>query len=269
MPFRVYCRIRQWNMLPYIQQMIYFTSSWDDGAVTDLALAELLSKYKQRATFFIPLFNVENRAVIRPDQILDLSDEFEIGAHTMNHKYLTTISDKEALYEITESKKALEDIVSRPVDGFCFPGGKYRRRHLEFVKNAGFKYARTINQFRYLDLNSLMDTTLQAHNHSRITHLKHLLKRGYLPELMQNVVYIARHRYWHKLLLNILHDKMKDQSGKDYYIHLWGHSWEIEEHGTWNQLESFFSELTGMGIKSVTNGEMMALGMGHKLIANS
>lgn len=240
--------------------MIYFTSSWDDGAVTDLKLAELLSKHNQQATFYIPINNIENRPVVRPDQMLDLSDYFEIGAHTMNHKYLTSLSDTEAIYEITESKKALEEIISRPVEGFCFPGGKYHTRHLGFVKDAGFTYSRSVNQFRYRGIESPLGITLQAYSHSAFTYLKHLIKRGYFRELFQNSTYIMRHRQWNNLLLNILEDCLKMGHNCDYFIHLWGHSWEIEENNTWNQLEIFFDELNRMGITSVTNSNMFARG---------
>lgn len=78
--------------------MIYFTSSWDDGSVYDIKLSELLLKYDQKATFFIPLANMGESDVINPKQIFDLGKNFEIGAHTVNHKYLTSISNKEAEY---------------------------------------------------------------------------------------------------------------------------------------------------------------------------
>ncbi len=41
----------------HIEKMnkVYFTTSWDDGSIYDMRLAELLLKYGLKATFYIPL----------------------------------------------------------------------------------------------------------------------------------------------------------------------------------------------------------------------
>ena len=240
--------------------MIYFTSSWDDGSIHDIRLADLLLKYDQNATFFIPLANVEKRAVINDIQICDLSEKFEIGAHTLNHKYLTTIPDQEAEYEIKQSKKNLEDIIKKPVQGFCFPGGKYSREHLRYVYEAGFEYARTVNMFKFENKNKLMNTTLNAFNHSKYTYFKHLLKRGYINEIIQNSFSILKNNKWDKLLFDIIerHAK-KNPPSKITIIHLTGHSWEIEEYKMWNQLEDFLRVLKTTNIPSITNLEVFKL----------
>ena len=59
--------------------MIYFTSSWDDGSVYDIKLSELLLKYNQKATFFIPLANIKKREVINAKQIF--KNQFDIENH--------------------------------------------------------------------------------------------------------------------------------------------------------------------------------------------
>ena len=240
--------------------MIYFTSSWDDGASGDIRLSELLLKYELKGTFFIPLFNIENRAVITQREIATLSNEFEIGAHTVNHKYLTGIPDKEAEYEIKQSKKELEAIINKPVPGFCFPGGKYRANHLNYVKEAGFKYARTVNMFKYQNNGTVMNTSLQAFDHSKYTYFKHLLKRGYFNEIFQYAGSIFSNNTWDGLLGNIMDQHIKnDSEQKDTVIHLWGHSWEIEENNSWQQLERFFAHIKNKHIQSKTNFEIAQL----------
>ena len=240
--------------------MIYFTSSWDDGSVYDIKLSELLLKYDQKATFFIPLSNIEKRDVINPNQIFDLGKNFEIGAHTINHKYLTSISNEEAEYEIKQSKKELEIIINNPVFGFCFPGGKYKKIHLDYITQAGFKYARTVNMFKYEKNAKIMNTSLQAFNHSKYTYFKHLLKRGYTNELIQHSILILSNNKWDGLLSDILDKHIKNDSvQKVTIIHLWGHSWEIQENNSWNQLEQFFKYLNNHQIVSKTNFEIAQL----------
>jgi peptidoglycan/xylan/chitin deacetylase (PgdA/CDA1 family) len=240
--------------------MIYFTSSWDDGSVYDIRLADLLLKYNQKATFFIPLANVEKRDVINEKQIFDLSKEFEIGAHTINHKYLTTISNADAEYEIKQSKIELESIINKSVLGFCFPGGKYRPVHLKYVFEAGFEYARTVNMFKIQNDSKIMNTTLCAYNHSRYAYFKHLIKRGYINEIIQNSISILSNNKWDKLLNDILNKQIKnDLANQLTIIHLWGHSWEIQEKDTWRQLGNFLEQLNRNKILSKTNLEVFKL----------
>jgi peptidoglycan/xylan/chitin deacetylase (PgdA/CDA1 family) len=240
--------------------MIYFTSSWDDGSVYDIKLSELLLKYNQKATFFIPLANIEKREVISPEQIANLSKDFEIGAHTVNHKYLTTISNEEAEYEIKQSKKELEFIINKQVQGFCFPGGKYKPIHMDYVNQAGFQYARTVNMFKLTNNSRVMNTSLQAYNHSKYTYFKHLLKRGYFIELFQNSISILSNNKWDGLLSDILDKQIKNNSRQETItIHLWGHSWEIQKNNSWNQLERFLIYVNDCQIDSKTNFEVSQL----------
>lgn len=240
--------------------MIYFTSSWDDGSVYDIKLAELLSKYNQKATFYIPLNNVEKRNVIKPNQIVELGKEFEIGAHTVNHKYLTTISNEEAEYEIKQSKKELESIINKPVLGFCFPGGKYRPIHLQYVFEANFKYARSINMFKFINDSKVINTTLQAYNHSRYTYLKHLIKRGYVHEIFQYSISILTNKKWDKLLYEFIEKKISEELPNEVtVIHLWGHSWELEEKNIWNQLENFLKAVNTVPLNSKSNFDIYNL----------
>lgn len=240
--------------------MIYFTSSWDDGSVWDVKLADYLRKHNQEATFFIPLNNIEKRLVITHKQIQDLSDVFEIGAHTINHKYLTRISNEEAEYEIKHSKLELEHITNKPVHGFCFPGGKYRLLHIKYVRQAGFKYARTTNMMKFSNKSLIMNTTLQAYNHSKYTYFIHLLKRGYVLAIILNLGPIVFSRQWDRLLSELLDKKLKHNSPKiNTIIHLWGHSWELQDNNSWKQLDRFLDHVNICNIESRTNFEISQL----------
>jgi peptidoglycan/xylan/chitin deacetylase (PgdA/CDA1 family) len=240
--------------------MIYFTSSWDDGALQDMKLAYLLDSFDQEATFYIPLANVEKREVIGEHDIRMLSKRFEIGAHTMNHRYLNSLSDSDAHYEVNVCKKALEDITQKEIFGFCFPGGKYGQRETDLVKAAGYKYARTINQFRYCNGSKLMNTTLQAYDHSRLTYVKHLLKRSYFKELFVHFPLIMKTSGWQKLLLEMVRRESEITTKEPSIIHLWGHSWELEERDMWTVLKDFLQEIKTLGIPSINNHQAMMTG---------
>jgi peptidoglycan/xylan/chitin deacetylase (PgdA/CDA1 family) len=69
----------------------------------------------------------------------------EIGAHTVNHPILTSLSDEDAQAEIADSKRMLEDITGARVTLFAYPNGKpgqdYDAQHVRLVKQAGFSAA--------------------------------------------------------------------------------------------------------------------------------
>jgi peptidoglycan/xylan/chitin deacetylase (PgdA/CDA1 family) len=89
---------------------------------------------------------IDRKLMMTPAQIRNLHDEgMEIGAHTVKHPILKSISDDEARMEVEHSKRTLEEITGEPVTSFAYPNGKpgrdYDLRHVQLVKDAGFKAA--------------------------------------------------------------------------------------------------------------------------------
>ena len=62
----------------------------------------------------------------------------EIGCHTFNHRKLTQVPSVELRHEIADSKIFLEDELGQPVTTFCYPNGRFDRRVLAQVKEAGY-----------------------------------------------------------------------------------------------------------------------------------
>jgi peptidoglycan/xylan/chitin deacetylase (PgdA/CDA1 family) len=73
----------------------------------------------------------------------------EIGAHTVNHPILSTLSEQAAHSNISEGKKHLESIIKSPVHIFAYPNGipdkDYNERDVRIVKKLGFKAAVATN----------------------------------------------------------------------------------------------------------------------------
>lgn len=68
----------------------------------------------------------------------------ELGAHTVNHPYLSALPLKEQRAEILESKRALEQQIGRPVTSFAYPYGtrqSYTAETVELLKELGFTNA--------------------------------------------------------------------------------------------------------------------------------
>lgn len=73
----------------------------------------------------------------------------DVGAHTVSHPILLTLSKGEAIAEIAGSKRALEDIIGRPVHTFAYPNGRighdYTVRDRDLVAAQGFDFAVSTN----------------------------------------------------------------------------------------------------------------------------
>jgi peptidoglycan/xylan/chitin deacetylase (PgdA/CDA1 family) len=69
----------------------------------------------------------------------------EIGAHTVNHPILRSVSEEKARGEIRQSRDTLQSIIGKPVTGFAYPNGRpeldYTARDRKIVEEEGFAYA--------------------------------------------------------------------------------------------------------------------------------
>jgi peptidoglycan/xylan/chitin deacetylase (PgdA/CDA1 family) len=239
----------------------WITTSWDDGHPLDFRVAELLTKYGLTGTFYVP--RSAKTEVMNEGQIRDLAREFEVGAHTLDHVYLDTVSSTEADRQITASKQWIEDTTGNSCKMFCFPGGKFCREHLPMLRQAGFRAARTVEclSFDLPHVNgtcALMPTTLQAFPHAWSSYPLNALRRGNLLALFRYSLE-RNTRDWVEFA------KKSAQFAVDHggVFHLWGHSWEIEEHKQWNQLESVFAFLALCGNRARVRTNSELLNHGH------
>jgi peptidoglycan/xylan/chitin deacetylase (PgdA/CDA1 family) len=72
----------------------------------------------------------------------EMQDVFTIGSHGMSHRMLTDLSRSRAEFEITESKRLLEDRLGTAVSFFSYPYGKHKTydQTLEaMVRAAGYR----------------------------------------------------------------------------------------------------------------------------------
>ena len=214
------------------------TTSWDDGHPCDRRLADLLGKYDLKGTFYIPQQNPEHR-VMKESEIAELGRSFEIGGHTLGHRNLRRISASEARAEINGSFQWLRSLLQKDPVSFCPPFGAYSKSSLAEIYAAGFRVVRTVELLSPDQKTGVLPTTIQMFDHTSLTLFKHLLKRGRIRNL----------RLW-------INSRFAADTCRlvDHYLefiarhggclHLWGHSWEIEEHRYWTRLEDIFSAIS-------------------------
>ncbi len=222
--------------------MMQITTSWDDGHPADLRLAEMLQKYRVSGTFYIPQTNPE-REVIGEKAIKDLAAGFEIGGHTLTHCRIARASIPLFEKEILGSYQWLSETLGQAPVSFCFPGGRFNRQALTYAFKTGFQVVRTTHLLHTnpFAADGTTPTTLQVFPHSRFTYCKHLLKRFDFRTL--GVYMGAKNSAGLLSLLDFFLERTMAQGG---CLHLWGHSWEIEQHRFWGDLEWMLQRISGI-----------------------
>lgn len=222
---------------PSAVRRFVFTTSWDDGHPLDLRIAEVLARRGFAGTFYIPAANREGREVLDDSALRRLAATHEIGSHTATHRYLAGLSRLQACEEIESGKRRIEDAIGRSTPGFCYPGGHFSDRDVALVRDAGFVYARTVDNL-CIDAGSdpfRMPTTIQFYDHSRSVLARNFASRGHWPSRAAALATAVGASGLVARLVALL----KLALARGQVFHLWGHSWEIEAFGGWKTLDQF------------------------------
>jgi peptidoglycan/xylan/chitin deacetylase (PgdA/CDA1 family) len=136
--------------------------TFDDGYFDNLSGAlPILEKFQIPATIYIVAGKIDDDKPFYWDEKTSLADQgrplskielkklatsnlIEIGAHTVFHPQLSSLSREGQAVEIRQSKKMIEDIIGQPIISFSYPFGSKKDFNLdsvELVKEAGFEFA--------------------------------------------------------------------------------------------------------------------------------
>lgn len=240
-----------------MQKFSIVTTSWDDGDPLDLKVAELLRARDLPGTFYFAFRGHHGGRTLEPSQLRSLASEgFEVGGHSMSHSVLPQLSSKEIPREVGICKNRLEDILGKQVRMFCYPKGRFNADVIRHVKNAGYEGARTTRMLRQrLDFDPFqMPTTLLAYPHKRKMYAKNLIKGCNIRGLYDYVTRFIRLESWVSMG-KILFDQVLKGGG---VWHLYGHSWQIEEMGLWDDLKEILDYVCErQGVLYLTNAEAL------------
>ncbi len=234
------------------------TTSWDDGHPLDLRLAELLSIYGVKGTFYVPIDYAQVPRMSH-HEIRELRRMgMEIGSHTRTHPRIHRLERSAVLRELRDSKAYLEDLLGEEIPAFCYPEGKFSRRNLTLIDEAGYRLARTTLGFR-TDLRfdpRLMPVGLHFWRHSRGTLLQHALAQGNFQGAA-NWMRLWKGEHDPGRLSESMLRHVQNTAG---VFHIWGHSHEIEQGSLWKELEETLKRISGFGpLLSLTNSQLADL----------
>jgi peptidoglycan-N-acetylglucosamine deacetylase len=235
------------------------TTSWDDGDVRDLRVRDLLRSRGMTGTFYVPINAYGGRQRLSDCDLRSISSEScEIGAHTVSHRSLPTLTPNELNYEVQACKQLLEQTLGSEVLMFCYPNGRYNAETLRSVKNAGYLGARTT---RMLSLRTQfppfeMSTSIQAYPHSGLTYLKNQGRAKSVSGLARYLTELKRFETWVDLGKWLFDEVLQDGG----IWHLYGHSWEIDKLGIWDELSDMLDHVSRHSdVSYLTNGELLSL----------
>lgn len=209
-----------------IRVKVKITISVDDGCADDIKIAKLCDKLGLEAIFYWPvdltgLGMMKGWESLSPSQEASIARNFEIGSHTITHRYLTQISLTEAIDEIVSSKQMLENKYGKKITKFCYPRGYANERIKTVVKNAGYEFARSTEIGQIGEPKDPMFAGSAVHMGCPVR-----------PEYNGTT--------WQEYGLNLFRKAQKED--KDF--HAWCHSWEVSRYGCWKEVEQFLKELS-------------------------
>lgn len=219
-----------------------FSLSYDDGVLQDRRLAELFRQYGLKCTFNLNaglmgqhwIRSVPGRgdfdcSRVTEEELAEIYREHELGGHSLTHPVLTGQDSAQAMYEIIEDKRRLEQVAGRPMTMFAYPYGVYSEEVISLLRLAGYQGARTV----------------------RATH-------GFeIPE-----DFLAWHPTCHHndpKLMELARQFVESRGPRVRLFYVWGHGYELDCDGNWEIMDELGQYLAEHREKIwfATNGEIM------------
>lgn len=128
---QVYDYMFNGGVLPPKPIMITF----DDSTAGQWSAAAALDARGMKGVFFV----VTGNSQLSADQLRSLADRgHDIESHTVNHPYLTKISDSALAFQMSQSRATLASILGHPVRFIAYPYGDYNQRVTNAAAAAGY-----------------------------------------------------------------------------------------------------------------------------------
>ena len=127
--------------------------TFDDGYENNYQAAQALHRRGMCATWFIVSNDIGGtsswndpgstpKSMLSEEQLLEMDAMgMEIGAHTMSHCKLATVSQDQVNEEVTGSKSRLTQVMGKEVKSFCYPYGSHNDNVVEAVRAAEYEFA--------------------------------------------------------------------------------------------------------------------------------
>lgn len=129
------------RILDELQENPRVRLSFDDGNASDATAAlPALRERGLRATFFALAGRLDDAASLSPADLRELRRSgMQIGSHGWEHVPWRGLSDAEARRELVDARTALAEASGGTIDDAALPLGRYDRRVLGRLRQAGYR----------------------------------------------------------------------------------------------------------------------------------
>ena len=119
----------------------YVIITFDDGLIGNATYAfPILKKYGFKAVFFVVAGSIDSPRYMSWADLRELADNnMAVQSHTMTHRSLLTLNEREIDRELRESKQCLESKLQRPVTSLSFPHGHHNQKTIQMAYNNGYR----------------------------------------------------------------------------------------------------------------------------------
>lgn len=118
--------------------------TFDDGYDDHWGAFQELERQGMKGVFFVVTSTLDAPGRLSREQVKAMAARgMEIGSHSVSHVDLRGLRRKRQREEIEGSKRALEELLGRPVVSFCYPGGASSALTSSVLAEAGYWFART------------------------------------------------------------------------------------------------------------------------------
>lgn len=214
------------------------TFSYDDGVKADRKLLAVFEKYGLRGTFnlnslLFDCVNWHDRMDEEETYALFADCGQEIAVHGARHLFLNKVTLAEAVAEVSDCRRYLEEKFGRIVTGMAYAYNGYNSQIMDILGELGISYARTTTAAHSFALpeNFLEWHPTCHHGDPRLGALAQKFVRSSPLEEFKN--------------------------REPWLFFVWGHSYEFDDNDNWQIIEGLAEELSGReDIWFATNGEI-------------
>lgn len=193
----------------------YVVITFDDGYKGHFSQAKpILEKYGFIGHFFITVENVDQAGYMNWQEIMKLQEcGHIIGSHGMTHRILTMLDKASISHELKDARRALSQMLHKPIDYFSVPGGFYNAYMKKMAKEARYKAVLTSDiGYNKADLAIYHLKRIAVRKNMQIDKFRAIIDQGCLPatdraeylskRALQRIIGDSRYHRLRKAVLN-------------------------------------------------------------------